>query len=131
MKIPEEIECRLKKRGGIKALVKGLPDQEILRNVAEVFNAIGEPLRLKILLLLCEQDLCVCVIKEICGTPDSKLSYHLAVMKGAGLIDCREEGNWLIYFPTKQGRKVARFARTLEGMMEDQDGHIKNGYIPH
>ncbi|MEM3412977.1 MAG: metalloregulator ArsR/SmtB family transcription factor [Thermoplasmata archaeon] len=113
MKIPKEIECRLRTRGGIEGLIKSLPNEKNLRKAERVFNALGDSIRIKILFLLHHQDLCVCIIKEICHTSDSRLSYHLSVLKDAGLIESRDDGNWLIYSLTKDGRKVTKFIWNL------------------
>lgn len=54
--------------------------------------------------MLSFQPLCVCVIKEVLGIADSKLSYHLGVLKKAGLITGESEANWIIYSLTEAGR---------------------------
>lgn len=106
MKIPECVRRGVESKGGIKALICELPDTRTLRSRAGFFNALASAHRLKILSLLREQPLCVCVIKSVVRLPDSKLSYHLSVLRDAGLIESREEGKWIIYSITEIGSRA-------------------------
>ncbi|MDD1704012.1 MAG: ArsR family transcriptional regulator [Methanoregula sp.] len=56
---------------------------------------------------LAVQPLCVCVIKEIAGIADSKLSYHLNQLKKAELIEGEPQGSWIIYHLTWLGERCA------------------------
>ncbi|PSB16500.1 ArsR family transcriptional regulator [Phormidesmis priestleyi ULC007] len=61
------------------------------------FHALSEPLRVQVLDLLREQELCVC---DLCGAMEvtqSKLSFHLKVLKEAQLVKARQEGRWIYY----------------------------------
>jgi ArsR family transcriptional regulator len=40
---------------------------------------------------------CVCELTEALGVAQSRLSFHLKVMRQAGLITAREEGRWVYY----------------------------------
>ena len=57
--------------------------------------------------MLAVQPLCVCVIKAVLEIADSKLSYHLSVLKKAGLIQGDQQGNWIIYRLTGGGEPWA------------------------
>ncbi len=106
MKIPEEVQCELDAKGGIKALIANLPDVKSLKSQAKFFGALADEKRLRILAVLNSQPLCVCVIKSALKIPDSKLSYHLSVLKGAGLVKSKEKKNWIIYEITDAGRQI-------------------------
>jgi DNA-binding transcriptional ArsR family regulator len=71
-----------------------------------VFKALADPLRLRILKALRVSDLCVCVFVELLDCEYSRLSYHLKVLKDVGLVECAQEGNFLIYHLTEFGRAV-------------------------
>ncbi|MBN1455834.1 MAG: winged helix-turn-helix transcriptional regulator [Methanomicrobia archaeon] len=71
-----------------------------------VFKALADPLRLRILKALRVSDLCVCVFVELLDCEYSRLSYHLKVLKDAGLVEYTQEGNFLIYHLTEFGRAV-------------------------
>ena len=61
------------------------------------FHALSEPLRIKILDLLRTHELCVCDLCDALGMPQSKLSFHLKVLKEAELVRARQEGRWMYY----------------------------------
>jgi ArsR family transcriptional regulator, arsenate/arsenite/antimonite-responsive transcriptional repressor len=102
--IPVEVRAELAQVGGLEGLCNRLPSQEFLESETRIHHALSDPVRLKILHLLRVQPLCVCVIKHCVGIADSKLSYHLNVLKECGLIEGRQEKNWIIYRLTDTGR---------------------------
>lgn len=65
--------------------------------IALGFQALSEPLRLKVLELLREKELCVCELCNVLNVPQSKLSFHLKTLKEAALIRSRQEGRWVYY----------------------------------
>lgn len=95
--IPEEITASLCACGGIGGLVDLLPSDTHLEQMSARHRACADQIRLKILAMLGIQPLCVCVIKAVLGIADSKLSYHLGVLKKAGLITGEQQGSWIIY----------------------------------
>ncbi len=104
MEIPEEIERELKRRGGIADLLDRVKDESVGEK-CRTYKALSSKLRLKILALLNEQDLCVCLLKDLLDIQDSKLSYHLSVLKEQDLIDGTRRANFMIYSITDKGRK--------------------------
>ncbi len=56
------------------------------------FKALGEPTRLKIIKLLAERELCVCDLEEVMQISQPRISQHLKVLKHAGLVNERKEG---------------------------------------
>jgi ArsR family transcriptional regulator len=60
---------------------------------------------MEILHLLRVQPLCVCVIKQCVQMADSKLSYHLNILKETGLIEGQTRKNWIIYHLTDTGKR--------------------------
>lgn len=68
-----------------------------LTDVATVFHALSDETRLLILEQLKGGEQCVCDLTEIFQTGQSRLSFHLRVLKEAGLILARPEGRWVYY----------------------------------
>jgi ArsR family transcriptional regulator, arsenate/arsenite/antimonite-responsive transcriptional repressor len=68
-----------------------------LNLVAIGFHALSEPLRIKVLDLLRTKELCVCDLCEVLEISQSKLSFHLKVLKEAELVHARQEGRWIYY----------------------------------
>ncbi len=70
---------------------------ERLRLKAEVFKAMGHPLRLGVIEFLRDGEKCVCDIVDHLGTGMSNISKHLSVMKKAGLVTDRRDGLKMMY----------------------------------
>ena len=68
-----------------------------MENVLTVFKALSDETRLRILKLLEQGELCVCDIVAALDMVQPKVSFHLAVLKDAGLIKDRKQGKWVHY----------------------------------
>lgn len=62
-----------------------------------MLKALADPLRLQVIEALSDGERCVCELTEALGLAQSKLSFHLKVLKEAGLLEAREEGRWIYY----------------------------------
>jgi len=62
-----------------------------------VTKALGDPSRVRALLALLQEELCVCQVVELLGLAPSTVSKHMAVLKQAGLVESRKEGRWVYY----------------------------------
>jgi len=63
---------------------------------------------------LLSQPLCVCIIKAVVNIADSKLSYHLNILKEQDFISGEQQGNWIIYSITNRGRQALKSTERLE-----------------
>lgn len=61
------------------------------------FHALSDPLRISVLELLREHELCVCELCDALGVTQSKLSFHLKTLKEASLVRSRQDGRWIYY----------------------------------
>ena len=61
----------------------------------ELFKAFADPVRLRLLNLLAEGEVCVCHLHEALGLPQSTVSRHLAYLRKRGLVVGRKEGLWV------------------------------------
>jgi ArsR family transcriptional regulator len=64
---------------------------------AELFHALSDETRLGILELLRDGEQCVCDLQSALQAAQSRLSFHLRVLKDAGLVSDRKEGRWSYY----------------------------------
>ena len=62
-----------------------------------LLRALAEPIRLQVVLALQDGERCVCDLTGDLDLAQSKLSFHLKVLKEAGLIRARQEGRWIYY----------------------------------
>jgi ArsR family transcriptional regulator len=65
--------------------------------IATCFHALSDPLRIKVVELLQQRELCVCDLCEVLEVNQSKLSFHLKTLKEVGLVNSRQEGRWIYY----------------------------------
>ena len=85
--------------GEILKIVKGgLPEDELIDDLADLFKIFGDTTRMKILYSLFEHELCVCAIAELLGMTQSAISHQLKVLKNANLVANRREGKTIYYF---------------------------------
>jgi DNA-binding transcriptional ArsR family regulator len=104
LNLPAEMEVAVRQRGGLEGLKSHVPERKSLASEAELFHALSEPIRLQIMHALLLTDLCPCVLKEITGLSNSKLSYHLSALEEAYLITSSPRKKWRIYMLTEKGR---------------------------
>lgn len=64
---------------------------------AQLFHALSDETRLEVLERLKDGEQCVCELMETMKTAQSRLSFHLKVLKDAGLIQDRRDGRWMYY----------------------------------
>ena len=73
-------------------------------DIAAVCAALADPTRLRILALLCSDEVCVCHIHGSLDIPQPTASRHLAYLRRGGLVEARRDGLWVHY----------RLSRTLQ-----------------
>ncbi len=91
----------------VKALSAMIPEP-VIERASTVCYALSNPLRMKILLLLVNQTYCVYTIKDIFAISDSRLSYHLKILRDCGLIDGSRDGKCINYTTTPLGEEICR-----------------------
>ena len=65
--------------------------------IAQLCNALADEARVEIVARLLDGEKCVCDLTDALETGQSRLSYHLQVLKDAGLVTDRREGRWSYY----------------------------------
>lgn len=68
-----------------------------LARPAQLFHALSDEARLQIIGILLDGEHCVCDLMTHIDAAQSRLSYHLKVLKDAGLVTDRREGRWSYY----------------------------------
>src|SRR5205814_6190719 len=68
-----------------------------LLRAAQLFHALSDQTRLSILRRLRLGERCVCDLTDAMDAAQSRLSFHLKVLKDAGLVTDRREGRWMYY----------------------------------
>ena len=65
--------------------------------IAQAFHALSDLTRLRLLERLQTGEQCVCDLTDAFQTGQSRLSFHLKVLKKAGLVNDRRDGRWMYY----------------------------------
>lgn len=97
-----------------------------------LFMALADKTRLRLLNLMREDEICVCFFTEVLGESQPKISRHLAYLRNAGLVSARREGKWMHYrIETPENPSVARILedtlaalQTKEEMQADYENLV-------
>ena len=68
-----------------------------MKEELNLFRALSDETRLRIMVLLSKKELCVCQIQWVLGHSQAMVSRHLTVLKNAGLVQDRRKGLWIFY----------------------------------
>jgi len=97
-----------------------------LSRAADLFHALSDPTRLSILQRLRLGERCVCELTDALDAAQSRLSFHLKVLKDAGLVSDRREGRWMYY--TLSSDALGEVAELVEALVaEPSAAERRNG----
>ncbi|MBI2216181.1 MAG: metalloregulator ArsR/SmtB family transcription factor [Candidatus Rokubacteria bacterium] len=68
-----------------------------IERAAELFHALADATRLRIVERLRDGEQCVCDLTGALDTGQSRLSFHLRTLKDAGILRDRRQGRWVYY----------------------------------
>jgi|TARA_E500000331_G_scaffold227579_1_gene217807 ArsR family transcriptional regulator len=89
-----------------------------------LLKALADPLRMEVIQSLSEGECCVCDLMEKTGLAQSRLSFHLKVLKDSGLITDRQSGRWVYY------KLDLKALQLLEDWIADLKKSCKNAAKP-
>jgi DNA-binding transcriptional ArsR family regulator len=75
-----------------------MSDQTDYKQGAQIFKALGHPIRLLIVENLLEEEKCVNDIHELVDVSQPNISQHLNILRFSGIVDFRQQGNLRCYF---------------------------------
>lgn len=89
----------------------------------QLFLALGDRTRVRLLNLLAGGEVCVCFFVEVLDEPQPKISRHLAYLRSAGLATARRDGKWVHYRITPPEHPTAReaFHSVLRTFEDDRE----------
>ena len=65
--------------------------------IEDLFKALADRTRLRLISLIGDSEVCVCFLVEILKTSQPKISRHLAYLRRAQIVKARREGKWMHY----------------------------------
>ncbi|MEV5201295.1 metalloregulator ArsR/SmtB family transcription factor [Streptomyces sp. NPDC053720] len=75
-------------------------DEDRAAELAKVFKALGDPVRLRLLSMIASRnggEICVCDLTPAFDLSQPTISHHLKLLKQAGLIASERRGTWVYY----------------------------------
>ena len=93
--------------------IKTIPEPENIYLMADIFKALSDPTRLKIVLALLNQEHCVCDIAVICNQTDSAISHQLRILRTMKVVKNRREGK-IIYYSIDDDHVISLINMSLE-----------------
>jgi ArsR family transcriptional regulator, arsenate/arsenite/antimonite-responsive transcriptional repressor len=94
----------------------------------EVFGALADPTRIRIVRLLLEtnEEACLCELSDSLEEPEYKLSRHLKVLKSSGLITSVREGKWVYHGLVNEMVYLKAIHKAVKTFPDDSKGSIKD-----
>jgi len=78
-----------------------------MKKTIKTLKALSDPTRLRIILLLMKEELCVCELIFVLNMEQSRISHHLRILRDADLVEDVRDGKWIIYrIPKPVKRKL-------------------------
>jgi len=68
-----------------------------MSDIVTLFKALADETRLRVVKLLCRGELCVCEIAAALDIEQPRLSFHLRILKEAGVASVRRQERWILY----------------------------------
>jgi ubiquinone/menaquinone biosynthesis C-methylase UbiE/predicted transcriptional regulator len=90
-----------------------------IASTVNLLRLLADPTRLRLLVLLEEDELSVAELQEILGMGQSRISSHLAQLKRAGVVDPRRSGKNVYYGPAKTSAKTQRVHQIVRTLARD------------
>lgn len=87
--------------GCCPGLVTAPLDDVQAADLAKIFKALGDPVRLRLLSMIASRsggEVCVCDLTPAFDLSQPTISHHLKLLRQAGLIDCERRGTWVYYW---------------------------------
>ncbi len=74
-----------------------MPDEETIQALAETFDVLRDPTRLRIVVALSRQEMCVLDIAELLHVSESAVSHQMRLLKTLRLVKHRKNGKMVYY----------------------------------
>jgi ArsR family transcriptional regulator len=102
-------------------------------DMVQLFAALADPTRLRLLNLMNGREVCVCYFVEILKQGQPKISRHLAYLRRAGIVEARREGKWMHYRIERpdDARAVSILDATLKSFETDRNMQADLARLEH
>jgi ArsR family transcriptional regulator len=94
-----------------------LAESTTSQDAVALLQVVADPIRWAVLQRLAERASCVCDLQEHVPVPGNLLSYHLKVLRDAGLVTSARRGRWIDYALVPDA--LTRLQAALPGTPDD------------
>lgn len=101
----------------VQDILKVMPEEEKIKELAEFYKVFGDATRVKILYVLLESEMCVCDLAAILKMTQSAISHQLRVLKQMKLVKNRRDGK-TVYYSLADGHIQNIISQGMEHIME-------------
>ena len=101
----------------IAAIRASAPPDDAVEALSEIFKALGDPTRLRLLTALGQGELCVCDLATLSGISESATSHQLRLLRALRLVRARREGR-MVYYRLDDDHVVGLVAQGLQHVAE-------------
>ncbi|MEJ7603294.1 MAG: metalloregulator ArsR/SmtB family transcription factor [Kofleriaceae bacterium] len=77
-----------------------------VRPLSQLFRALGDETRLRIVALLSHGELCVCHLENALDLSQPNVSRQLGILRNAGIVEARRDGTWVYYSLSEQSHAL-------------------------
>lgn len=100
-----------------------LAADETYRGVAQLFGALADPTRAKIIHSLLRQELCTCDLAAVVGVTESGISQHLRILRALHVVQARRAGKFVYYrLDDAHVALLMQLGLTHQGHTDDEPG---------
>jgi ArsR family transcriptional regulator, lead/cadmium/zinc/bismuth-responsive transcriptional repressor len=101
----------------VRKIRAALVAPDAVQGIAETFNAMGDPTRVRILDALSHGELCVCDLAAVLKLSQSAVSHQLRLLRGLRLVRPRRDGR-VVFYSLDDQHIISLFKQTLQHVEE-------------
>lgn len=99
----------------------GMPDEDPIYDVSELFRVFGDSTRARIICALNIEEMCVCDLAALLTMSQSAISHQLRLLKVSRIVKSRKQGR-VVYYSLDDAHIGQIFAMAFEHVMEELEG---------
>lgn len=112
-----ECDCDVIHAEVVEKVKKNIPDIDLLMDLADFFKVFSDSTRVRILVALSEDTMCVCDIACLLNMTKSSISHQLRILRQANLVKTRKKGK-NVYYTLKDDHVKEIISVGLEHILE-------------
>jgi ArsR family transcriptional regulator, lead/cadmium/zinc/bismuth-responsive transcriptional repressor len=101
----------------VRKIRAALVTPDAVQGLADTFNAMGDPTRVRILDALSHGELCVCDLAAVLSLSQSAVSHQLRLLRGMRLVRPRRDGR-IVFYSLDDQHIISLFKQTLQHVEE-------------